>query len=262
MGDHHTMGGGPDLLTILGPTLAAAAIVGYLYLATRRTQQWPQHRNIMWTLGNILAAATVSGPLADAADTNYVAHMASHLLLGMLAPLLMVLAAPATLLLRTLPVKTARRFSHVLRSWPVRILTEPVVAATLNVGGLWLLYTTNLYPAMHHQPALHILVHTHMFLAGYLFTTAIISVDPLPHRRGYLHRSIVLIAALAAHDILAKHLYIYPPAGVTSPTAETGAMLMYYGGDLIDLSIIVILCARWYHAARPRTPTRELLTSN
>lgn len=255
------MGGGPDLLTILGPLLAAAAIVGYLTLATNRTQQGPRHRTAFWILGSLAAAAAVSGPLADAADTNYVAHMASHLLLGMLAPLLMVLAAPATLLLRTLPVTVARRLSHLLRSRPARILTEPVVAATLNVGGLWLLYTTNLYPAMHYQPALHILIHAHMLLAGYLFTTAIISVDPLPHRRSYLHRSIVLIAALAAHDILAKHLYIHPPAGVTSPTAETGAMLMYYGGDLIDLTIIVILCARWYHPTRPRMTARQLASN-
>ena len=84
----------------------------------------------------------------------------------------------------------------------------------LSVGGLWLLYTTGLYPAMHHHPGLHVLVHAHMFLAGYLFTAAMVSVDPMPHRRSFPHRSLVLVLALAAHDILAKYLYAHPPAGV------------------------------------------------
>jgi hypothetical protein len=29
-------------------------------------------------------------------------------------------------------------------------------------------------------------------------------------------------------------------------------MLMYYGGDLIDLALIVLLCRQWYAATRPR----------
>ena len=58
--------------------------------------------------------------------------------------------------------------------------------------------------------------------------------------------------ALAAHDILAKYLYAHPPDGVPAPAAETGAMIMYYGGDVIDVAIMVVLGARWYRVTRPR----------
>ena len=178
--------------------------------------------------------------------------MVAHLLLGMLAPLLLVLGAPITLLLRALPVTAARRVSRVLAGKPARFVTEPSVAAVLSVGGLWALYLTRLYPAMHHDPVVHVVVHVHLFVAGYLFTIAMVSVDPLPHRRSDLHRAVVLILALAAHDILAKYLYAHPPIGVAAADAETGAMVMYYGGDAVDVAIMVLLCARWYRIAGRR----------
>ncbi len=251
----HAMHAAPDVLDIVGPMAGILGVVGYLWLVVlTRERGWPRRRSLLWVTGTVAAVAAVAGRMAEAAQASFVAHIAAHLLLGMVAPLLLVLAAPVTLLLRALPVSAARRVSALLSSRPVRVLTEPSVAAVLNVGGLWLLYTTGLYPAMHHHPWLHLLVHAHMFLAGYLFTAAIASVDPMPHRRGYPHRALVLVLALAAHDILAKYLYIHPPAGVADVAAETGAMLMYYGGDAVDLALIVLLCARWYRALRPRNP--------
>ncbi len=246
------LGGGPGLLEVLGPLLAAIGVAIYLGLVVTGRQPGMHRRCGLWVAGSLAGAVAVSGPLAEAADTSYVAHMIAHVLLGMLAPLLLVLAAPVTLLLRTMPVSTARQLSRLLVSRPIRILTEPVVAAVLSVGGLWVLYTTGLYSAMHQDRGLHLLVHVHLFIAGYLFTTAVISVDPMPHRRGYLHRAAVLVLALAAHDILAKYLYAHPPDGLLAPTAETGAMIMYYGGDVIDVAIMVVLGARWYRVSRPR----------
>jgi putative membrane protein len=140
----------------------------------------------------------------------------------------------------------------LLASPPLRVLTDPVVAAALNVGGLWLLYTTAVFARMHEHPLLHLLVHVHVFATGWLFTVALVSVDPLPHRRSYPIRAAVLVAALAGHDILAKYLYAHPPAGVAD--AELGAMIMYYGGDAVHLVLIVLLCAGWYRLAGRRLP--------
>jgi len=258
MGDHHTGAATPDLLAAVGPLLAVLGIAAYLGLvAASRVPGWPRHRTVCWVLGSLAGAAAVTGPLAAAAQHSFPAHMAAHVLLGMLAPLLLVLAAPVTVLLRALPVPAARQISRVLASAPVAVLTEPVVAAVLSVGGLWLLYTTGLYAATHVRPELHLAMHAHVFLAGYLFAVAIVGIDPMPHRRSYLHRSVVLVADVAGHDILAKFLYAHPPAGVSGPVAETGAMVMYYAGDAVELALIVLLCARWYHAARPRQPARS-----
>ena len=71
-----------------------------------------------------------------------------------------------------------------------------------------------LFAAMHANALVHVLVHLHMAVAGYLFTISIISADPLPHRRSYPHRAAVLVVAIAAHDIMAKIIYASPPVGV------------------------------------------------
>nr|WP_223703164.1 cytochrome c oxidase assembly protein [Sutcliffiella deserti] len=221
-------------------------------ISSRHYRKWPIYRTISWLGGTFCAVAAVAGPLAERAHMDFPTHMIGHLLLGMLAPLLMVLAAPMTLLLRTLPVNVARGLTWILKSFPVRILSDPIIASLLNIGGLWILYTTNLFGLMHQSVTLHILIHIHVFLAGYLFTISMIYIDPIPHRRSYVYRSIVLVAALAAHGILSKYIYANPPAGVAADKAESGAMLMFYGGDMIDGVIIFILCLQWYKAAKPR----------
>ena len=130
--------------------------------------------------GLIAGALGAFGPLAEAADHDFTAHAVAHLLLGMVAPLLLCLAAPVTFLLRSLPRPVARRLGRLLAIAPVRVLTEPVVAAALNIGGLWLLYSSSLFETMHSNSAVHVVVHLHMAIAGYLFTVSIISMDPLP----------------------------------------------------------------------------------
>jgi putative membrane protein len=95
----------------------------------------------------------------------------------------------------------------------------------------------------------HLLVHLHLVLAGYLLPAVLVGRDPLPHRRPYAYRAAVLVAALAAHGILAKYLYTRPPLGVGAGAAEQGAMVMYYGGDAVELVVAVLLCRRWFGSA-------------
>src|SRR3954468_23179644 len=251
--------GGP-VWTWLG--LAVVVVAGYLAAAVavrrRRGRWWPYHRDVCWAAGIAAAVTALCGPVA--AHHDFRAHMIGHLLLGMAAPLLLALAAPVTLVLRVLPAGRARSVSRVLRTRPVRVLTHPVVAGVLDAGGLWLLYTTHLYAGLAAPPGLRCLVHIPLFAAGYLFTAAIAGVDPLSHRPGRGTRAVVLLAFLAAHDILAKFLYAHPPAGVSLGQAHAGSQIMYYGGDLVDLAVLIVFCGQWYSAASQagrRRPPRE-----
>ncbi len=158
------------------PALLAIGLYIGAVLATnrrKRLRKWPWLRTISFVAGVFLAASALVGPLSRQSHGDFTAHMVGHLLLGMLAPLLIALAAPMTLLLRTLNVNFARKLSRLLRSQPIRLFSHPIVASILNIGGLWLLYTTNLYTAMHANLWLHIIVHIHVFIAGYLFTISI-----------------------------------------------------------------------------------------
>ncbi len=235
---------GVGLLVAL-PTVVLA--FGYLLALPRssRRGRWPWYRTTSWLSGGAAVLIATVGPLEAAADTSFVAHAVAHVLLGMLAPLLLVLGAPVTLALRALPVRTGRRLSRLLARAPVRLLTEPAVALGLSVGGLYVLYLTPVYALSHEHPALHLLVHLHLVSAGYLLTAALIGQDPLRHRRSPAHRAVVLVVAVAAHDILAKHLYGHPLEGVGPGAGQLGAMVMYYAGDAVEITTMVLLCAGW-----------------
>jgi putative membrane protein len=246
-----TIGLGPPLLV-----LAAALTAAYVAAAirTRRSggRGWPVLRIIAVVLGFCAASAALAGPLADRASDDFAAHMAAHLLIGMLAPLLIVVAAPGTLALRALDVVPARRLARLLRSGPVRLASHPVFAGTLYTGSLWLLYATPLGLGLTGTPLLHWLLLVHFFAVGYLFTASIVPVDPSPHRAGFRLRLTVFLLAAAAHSVLAKQLYAHPPPGTTADEARLGGLVMYYGGDLIVLAILVAMFARQYTATRPR----------
>lgn len=235
---------------------------GAVIFTNRSYKKWPRHRVMCWCAGIFCAAVAVVGPVANRAHLDFSVHMTGHLLLGMLAPLLIALSAPLTLLLRTLSTTGARRLTRLFRSWPSRIITDPVIATLLNIGGLWLLYTTSLYSLMHENSMVYFFVHVHVLLAGYLFTVSLIYIDPVFHRNSFVYRAFVLILALASHGILAKYIYAHPPEGVPIRQAEQGSMIMYYGGDLIDVVIIFILCLHWFKATKPRVVEQRDLEIN
>lgn len=240
-------------LTALG---VAAALYAIALWTSRRRSPWPLRRSACWFAG-LACAALAIGPIARAAHESLTAHMAGHLLLGMVAPLLLVLGAPVTLALRALPIDEARALSRLLRRPPVRWLTHPVVAGLINVGGLWLLYGSasdedGLFALMHGSAFVQAVVHLHVLLAGYLFTASLVGRDPDPHRAPLAVRAAVLLAFIAVHSMLAKWLFAHPPVGSDPVDAQAGAQLMYYGGDVVDVTLLVLLGLGWFAATRPR----------
>ena len=239
---------------VLVPALAYGAA---LRLRRAGGRGWPRWRVVSLVVGLAMAATAVSPALQTAGHADLRAHMVQHLLLGMYAPLALVLAAPATLLLGALPVPARRRVACALRSRPLHVLAHPVTAALLDVGGLHLLYLTPLYALARDTPPVHHLVTAHVLLAGYLFAWSIGGPDPAPHRPGTGTRVAVLIVAGAAHGHLAKLLYagaggLPPDLGAPAGEVQEAAQLMYYGGTLAELALAIALFgARYRRGIRP-----------
>jgi putative membrane protein len=229
--------------------LAATAVALYLLAAFRlhrRGDAWPWLRPVSFTVGGLglVAAALVQLPGGE-----FTSHMGQHLIVGMVAPLLLVLARPLTLALRVLTGGPRRILLSLSQSasW----LVYPPVAAVLDVGGLWLLYRTGLFAATHDHPWLHAAVHLHVLIAGLLFTFSVCQLDPVRHRHGIVLRAGCLVLAGAAHAVLAKSLYGAAPPNTAFPTTDLarGAELMYYGGDLVEIVLAGVLAAQWYAVA-------------
>jgi putative membrane protein len=200
--------------------------------------------------GSFCTAAAVLPPIANH-DELFPVHVAQHLLLGMAAPAFLALSAPVTLALRTLPRRRRRILLRLLHSFPVAVLAAPAAAVLLDLGGLYALYLTGLYQAAEHNDLVHAAVHVHMFLAGCLFSWAVIGLDPVRRRPGTWVRLTGLIIAAAGHDTLAKLIYArnLPAAGGPIASRHTGAELMYYGGTVIEVALAAIVMAQWYLAS-------------
>lgn len=243
--------------------VAVVAFVCLLYVAGAarlrgRGDRWPVRRDAACCLGGAALCAAVARPWPGGPFT---AHMAGHLATGMVAPFLLACARPVTLALRALPVAPRRGLKALLGAPPVRAVTWAPVAAVLDVGGLWLLYRTPLFAATHHTPWLDALVRAHVFAAGLLFSVSVLALDPVHGpRRGTWPRAATLVVASAAHGILAKSLYAHGPSGDAMFAAQdvrAGSVLMYYGGDAVELALAVVVGLQWLRSQRQRVGKEE-----
>ncbi|MFD5027391.1 cytochrome c oxidase assembly protein [Streptomyces sp. NPDC058373] len=258
----------PGLWDLLAPALApvlAATLLGAAYLRLARRARlrnpvlgWSRWRTAAFLAGLAVLVLALVPPLAPFAHGDFRGHMAQHLLIGMYAPLGLVLAAPVTLLLRTLPPARARTLATLLHTFPARVLSHPLVALVLSTGTLALLYFTPLYTALAAAPGAHWLLHAHFLLSGCLFAHAVAGPDPAPSRPGVPARLVVLGVAITAHATLSQLMYggflvqVPVPAG----QLQGGAELMYYGGDLAELLLAAALVTTW-RPAKPH-PGRRL----
>jgi putative membrane protein len=234
--------------------LIAPYLRGTVALRAATGRPWSPWRTWSFVAGAVVVAASLSPLVERGAGGAARAHMLQHVALGMAAPLALVLGAPVTLALASLPVARRRSAVRALASRPVRLLSHPLAAATLHVGGLFALYLTPLYAATLDSSAAHHAVLLHFLAAGCLFAWSLAGPERAARRPGTGTRVVVLIAASAAHGYLAKLLYARAPAlpaGTGHEAAELrdAAQWMYYAGDLAELGLAAAIFAAWYRRA-------------
>ena len=262
-GGHGAEPGLADLAVAYLPLgVLAATWLGYLVLASRarRRQGWDGRRTMAFTAGILVLATGVSPGFDAFADADFSGHAAQHLLLAMIAPLALVLGTPVTLLLRALPHPAARRLGAVLSSAPAHLLTHPWVALALSSGGLVALYFTPMYRISTEHDLVHLAVHAHLVLSGFLFAWVVAGIDPAPRRTRVSTRLVVLGVAIAIHASVSQLLYASALVQVHAPVREMQAAgsLMYFGGDIAELLLaLVLLLAGRADPVRARRVARE-----
>ncbi|MCD2195011.1 cytochrome c oxidase assembly protein [Actinomycetospora endophytica] len=293
----------PSVATLLGdwrPDVVMVALAVVLALVygrwLRRVEGWPTGRAVAWFTGcAVLVLATSSG-LGRYADALFSAHIAEHMLVGIVVPVLLVLGGPVTLARRALPDDgDARdRLEALLAAPALRMVAHPAVAAVLVVGSPFLLYLTPAFSLLQPLGWLMPAISLWFLGVGYLFFWVLVGVDPPPGARlPHVARLAVLVASMPFHALFGVILLAanQPVAQIPSTLAADGgggqvfvtdfyshlrlpwavdlladqhvaALLAWGMGDAPLLAVVIVLLVQWHRAgAAEDAATRNLLAS-
>ena len=185
----------------------------------------------------IVLAATFS-PLAELGEERlFSAHMAQHLLLGDIAPLLLALAL-------------GRRAA----------LLHPLPATILWAGALGLWHGPRLYDAALGNEALHQLQHLAFFVTGLLLWAAILSPRAAVAWRAGAVAAVGAVGTALGNVFLWAGAVIYTPyldaprtAGL-SPLSDQqlGGAIMLAEGAAVTIAVFAWLVLRWFEEGEGR----------
>jgi putative copper resistance protein D len=263
------LGFAPDGFAIALLTLGLALYVAGVRALRRRGDRWPVGRLVAWCAGWAVFAWATLGGLGLYANVLFSAHMAAHMTVSMIVPILLVLGAPFTLALRALPGPRVKGeqgprqlLLGALHSLPARVLTHPVVASVIFVGSVYVLYFSHLFPLLMGTHLGHTLMLVHFVLAGTLFFYVLLGVDPSPRPLHPLAAVALLFVASALHAFFALALMgtreVLAPeyfGALQRPYLQDlladqhlGGNLSWGFGEVPLLVVLAVIIVRWMRA--------------
>lgn len=250
--------------TLAPVLLGGVVLAGGLYLAgvsrlRRRGVAWSTGRVVSWFVGLAIVALTSSSAIGSYDGTLFTVHSLQHLLLQMLAPVPLALAAPVTLALRALPRGGRRRLLAVLHSRFASVVTHPLVAFAIFIVSPFVLYYSPLYEATLRYDWLHDLNHVHFLAVGLLFFGVLLGLDPFPRQVPYTFRFMLILLLGPMHVLLGVPVMMgddvfaldyYRELGRTwGPSLvedqQFGGGLLWVFGDVVTVAFLAGVFAQW-----------------
>ncbi|MFF0492893.1 cytochrome c oxidase assembly protein [Nocardia sp. NPDC004068] len=246
-------------------------VLAVLYLAgvrrlRARGDAWPIGRTVAWLCGCAVVLFATSSGVGRYAPAMFSLHMAQHMLLSMLAPILFALGGPVLLALRALPA-AGRDAPPGPREWilaavhnPVsRVLTQPVVASVLFVAGFYGLYLGGIFDHVVDQHGAHLAMNLHFLVSGYLFYWVVLGIDPKPRPVQPLTRVGMVFGSLPFHAFFGVALmsmttvmggWFYRSLGLSWNTdllddQHTGGSLAWASGEIPLVVVMLALLVQW-----------------
>jgi putative copper resistance protein D len=231
----------------------------------RRGDAWPWYRAVLWSLGLLLLFYVTNGGVKVYGHYLFTAHMAAHMALGMMVPILLVVGAPVTLAMRAIHKRDDG--SRGSREWILlavhsrygRLISHPIFATINFIGSLWLFYYTPIFRWAITDHIGHEWMVIHFLLAGYLFVQSLIGIDPGPSRLSYPLRLVQLFAAMTVHAFFGLSIMSgegllladwYGAMGRTwgsEPLVDqqAGGAIAWSVGEIPNVVISILLSMQW-----------------
>jgi len=234
--------------------LAALVAIGVWYLRAEwslavRGRRWPGGRRFAFLGGLVAVDLAFQSPVADLAGTYFQAHIVQHLLLMVVAPPLLALGAPSTLLLQTASRTTKTRWLRILRSWPFAAISHPITVWFLYYGAMFVFFLTPLINvAMWHMDLMDV-VNVMFLLGGLLFWWPMVGLDPIVHwKMNYPFRMLNILFGTGMEAFLGVALLnnAHPAASMyTLSSTHAGGALLWVSTELVTVGAFLPIYLQW-----------------
>lgn len=243
--------------------LMIAAIVWWRLLSAvdRAHPEHPVAGRQRWAFlaGLAVVAVALQSGIARYDTTLFSLHMVQHLLLTLVAPPLLALAAPVTQILRAAPAGRRQQvLLPILHSRVVSLIGHPIVAWLVFTAVMWGTHFSPIFDRSLEDRFLHDLEHGLYLGAGLLFWWPLVALDPAPRRMGHAARiafvfmqmpqnSFLAMAILfAGSPLYAHYATLGTPYGIAALADQRlAAGIMWFFGDVIFLIATLAVLAGW-----------------
>lgn len=162
-------------------------------------------QRLAFAAGLVILGVALAGPVERLAHHSFAAHMAQHLLLGLIAPPLLLVGRPLEVISRlgsrSRQRKAARAYGHILRLGRGRAYLAPVALLAYALTW-WFWHAPATYTAALTSPVVHALEHATLIVAALALWAPIVRPRRLPAWLGPL----LLLGAAVQGGLLATLL--------------------------------------------------------
>jgi putative membrane protein len=245
----------PWVWTVEPRQLVPLVVIALLYgrrarTLARRGRPLPRRYQASFYAGLALVAVSLVSPVDWIGEERlFTAHMIQHLLLGDLAPLLVVIGLTGPMLRPVLALPLVGR---------LRVLAHPLVALPLWAFDLYLWHLPVLYDAALANEWVHALEHAAFFTCGALMWAALIEPLPGPRWFGPGWKALYVLTVRLVGTILANvlmwagtafypHYEEAPRLWGLSPVEDQsmGGVVMMVEGSIVTLLVLGWLFWVW-----------------
>lgn len=235
-----------------------------------RTGGWARRPAGAFAAGWLLLAVALLPPVETLAARSFAAHMTQHLLVGVLAPLFVVLGAPLRIAHWAAPRKLdalRRRLGGALaRLRRARGGRVGLAAVALHATAFWVWHAPHLYRAAARSELLHGSEHMILFVTGAFFWWVVAGTRW--RSRPALGIGLVFLAALQGGAMAALITLAPRPLYGSGPGAlvdqQLGGAIMWVPGGAVYLLAASIQFVRWLQSGPQdvRVPSQRATSSS
>src|ERR1700742_3608259 len=231
------------VVTAFTALLALLYLWGVLRVRRRHPRRpWPLRRTIPFLLGLLVISLAAQSGIGTYDDTLFWDHMIHHLMLIMIAPPLLVLGQPVTLLLHASRNPLHTGVKKLVRSRPVQWLTWPVLGVVAYAATIVGTHLTNFMNLVTEHDSVHEAEHVLYHVVGYLYFLPLIAM-PIDAFTG------VVLGSYQTDPFVAMEPRSWGPSAVND--LHDGGAVMWIGGAAIMFLLLLVTFYQWTRETRP-----------